>query len=165
MRTIAAEKRADGVFVAAGVELIEPQWEYPDGRTIPAHRIRLGDRLWSALEHAVYPDRPPLPRLSKWRMPLMLLRCRCGAFFVGAAQARLCPACKSVSVTASTKAAGRRFSQKRRLAPNPACRACGAPLTAERATKAFCSVKCRVAAFRARRHNQEQAAERPAGGL
>jgi hypothetical protein len=69
MRVI-AERRADGVYVAAGVELIEPEYRYqaplaPGGVWVtPSRTARLGDRLGKeTAKRLAQGDRPsrPLP--------------------------------------------------------------------------------------------------------
>jgi hypothetical protein len=86
-----------------------------------------------------------------WRMPLVLKACGCRAVFVADVRARRCPACQCAAVLASTRASLKRLRAKRRPALAGQCRDCGAPITATRSTKVFCSAKCRVAAHRASR--------------
>jgi hypothetical protein len=153
---VAAERRADGVYVAAGVELIEPETRHESTRgewVEPSRVARLGDRLrWQTakrLREAT--GHRDAYRVSYHRTPV-LKACACSAVFVGDSCSRHCPACKREADLLSTRAAVRRLRAKRRP-PRPLalqCRQCGAPMTAKRATKAFCSEKCRVAAHRAR---------------
>jgi hypothetical protein len=151
---VTAERRADGVYVAAGVELIEPETRHESQRggwVEPAWVIRLGERLRrqtaKRLREAIgYPSVGLYHRLP------VLKACACSAVFVGDSCSRHCPACKREAALLSARTAVRRLRAKRRP-PRPLalqCRQCGAPMTAKRATKAFCSEKCRVAAHRAR---------------
>jgi hypothetical protein len=152
---VAAERRADGVYVAAGVELIEPETRHESTRgewVEPSRVARLGDRLrWQTakrLREAT--GHRDAYRVSYHRTPV-LKACACSAVFVGDSCSRHCPACKREADLLSTRTAVRRLRAKRRP-PRPLalqCRQCGAPMTAKRATKAFCSEKCRVAAHRA----------------
>jgi hypothetical protein len=81
----------------------------------------------------------------------VLKACHCSAVFVGDSCARHCPACKREADLLSTRTAVRRFRAKQRQSPLVLqCRQCGAPMTAKRPSKAFCSEKCRVAAHRER---------------
>ena len=151
---VAAERRADGVYVAAGVELIEPETRHELTRgdwVEPARVTRLGERLrWQTanrLRKAI-----GYRSLGLYHRTLVLKACHCSAVFVGDSCSRHCPACKREADLLSTRTAVRRLRAKRRP-PRPLalqCRQCGAPMTAKRATKAFCSEKCRVAAHRAR---------------
>jgi hypothetical protein len=152
---VAAERRADGVYVAAGVELIEPETRHESTRgewVEPSRVARLGDRLrWQTakrLREAT--GHRDAYRVSYHRTPV-LKACACSAVFVGDSCSRHCPACKREADLLSTRTAVRRLRAKRRP-PRPLalqCSQCGAPMTAKRATKAFCSEKCRVAAHRA----------------
>jgi hypothetical protein len=151
---VAAERRADGVYIAAGVELIEPEIRHESTRgdwVEPSRVARLGDKLGSEtakrLREAT--GHRDAYRVSYHRPPV-LKACHCSAVFVGDSCSRHCPACKREADLLSTRAAVRRLRAKRRP-PRPLalqCRQCGAPMTAKRATKAFCSEKCRVAAHR-----------------
>jgi hypothetical protein len=151
---VAAERRADGVYVAAGVELIEPETRHESTRgewVEPSRVARLGDRLrWQTakrLREAT--GHRDAYRVSYHRTPV-LKACACSAVFVGDSCSRHCPACKREADLLSTRTAVRRLRAKQRQSPLALqCRQCGAPMTAKRATKAFCSEKCRVAAHRA----------------
>jgi hypothetical protein len=151
---IAAEKRADGVFVAAGVELVEPErrWETGHGfkGVTPRRVAKPGETLgWETANslRAACPDKRQYQPM--FFMPLVLKTCGCSAVFVGDTRTRRCPTCQRASALASTRASLRRRRAKRRSALAGQCRHCGAPMTAKLSTKAFCSVKCRVAAHRA----------------
>jgi hypothetical protein len=155
MRVI-AERRADGVYVAAGVELIEPEYRHqspraPGGAWVtPSLIVRLGDKLGSKTakrlrEATGHRD----PYQVSYNRPTVLKACRCSAVFVGDPSSRHCPACKREAALHATRAAVRRLRAKRRPPLAQQCRRCGAPMTAKRSTKAFCSEKCRVAAHRA----------------
>jgi hypothetical protein len=144
---VAAEKRADGVYVAAGVELIEPERRNPQplapgGARITLCRVAdLGDRL----------DYETTSRLrvatgKMFRRPLILKACHCGAAFVGDGAARYCPACERKASRASVH----RLRARRQPPLTQQCRQCGAPMTAKRSTKMFCSRTCWVAAHRQR---------------
>jgi hypothetical protein len=150
---VAAERRADGVYVAAGVELIEPETRHESTRgewVEPSRVARLGDRLrWQTakrLREAT--GHRDAYRVSYHRTPV-LKACACSAVFVGDSCSRHCPACKREADLLSTRTAVRRLRAKRRPPRPLQCSQCGAPMTAKRATKAFCSEKCRVAAHRA----------------
>ena len=155
---VTAERRADGVYVAAGVELIEPESRTPSplapgGAWVTRSQIaRLGDKLgWETAKRLreATGHRDPYPT-SYTRTPV-LKACACSAVFVGDSCTRHCPACKREADLLATRAAVRRFRAKQR---QPLlvlqCRQCGAPMTAKRPTKAFCSEKCRVVAHRER---------------
>jgi hypothetical protein len=148
---VTAERRADGVYVAAGVELIEPEFRHNFG-VRPARVARPGDKLGSetAKRLRAATGHRDAYRVSYHRPPV-LKACGCSAVFVGDSCSRHCPACKREADLLSTRAAVRRLRAKRRPPPPFAlqCRQCGAPMTAKRSTKAFCSEKCRVAAHRA----------------
>jgi hypothetical protein len=156
---VTAERRADGVYIAAGVELIEPEYRQESARApggvwiTPSKTARVGDKLgWHAekqLRAATGSDEHGPPGVRRTQM---LKRCACSAVFVGDQSARHCPACKRDANLRATLAAVRRLRAKRRppLALAQQCRQCNAPMTAKRSTKAFCSEKCRVAAHRAR---------------
>jgi hypothetical protein len=154
MASIPAEKRADGVFVAAGVELVEPEklWRSPYGRewVDPPHVTRLNERLrWETATRLRAAIADKLAGYGAFRMPLVLKTCRhCRTALVGLPSTRLCPACKHKAALASSRASAHRLRAKRREALDLHCRQCGAPLAAKRSTKAFCSAKCRVAARR-----------------
>src|SRR5580700_6794001 len=152
----AAERRADGVYVAAGVELIEPEYRHqsalaPGGVVVTPSRVaRLGDKLGT--ETAKRLRKATGHRSFSYTRTPVLKACHCAAVFVGDSCSRHCPACKREADLLSTRTAVRSLRAKRRP-PRPLalqCRQCGAPMTAKRATKAFCSEKCRVAAHRAR---------------
>jgi hypothetical protein len=156
---VAAERRADGVYVAAEIELIEPESRHqsalaPGGVWVsPSQVARLGDKLGSQTAKRLREaTRHRDPYQVGYHRPLVLKACRCSAVFVGDSCTRHCPACKREADLLSTRAAVRRLRAKRRPPPPLAlqCRQCGAPMMAKRSTKAFCSEKCRVAAHRAR---------------
>jgi hypothetical protein len=151
---VAAERRADGVYVAAGVELIEPEDRHqsplaPSGVWVTPSRVaRLGDKLgWQTakrLREATGHRDPP----RNYNRTPVLKACGCSAVFVGDSCTRHCPACKREADLLATRTAVRRFRAKRRQPLVLQCRQCDAPMTAKRSTKAFCSEKCRVAAHR-----------------
>jgi hypothetical protein len=91
------------------------------------------------------------------RSNLRLHRCRqCGAGFIAHAAARLCSAdCRKLAgKTSALKARATRTEtrQRRRESLAVICRQCGVPIEgASRSTRAYCSEKCRQAAYRARR--------------
>jgi hypothetical protein len=152
---IAAERREDGVFVAAGIELIEPE-QRGDTKTgrewvIPSKAVKLGERLGWQTQNRLRAAVPDVARgYQTGPNARFLLACHCGAAFVGAAQAVHCPPCKRAAALAATRAAVRRIRARRRSALPLACRQCGAPMTAKRSTRIFCSGNCRVAAHRAK---------------
>jgi hypothetical protein len=146
---VTAERRADGVYIAAEVELIEPEFRHNFG-VRPARVARPGDKLGSETAKRLREatgHRDPY-RVSYHRTPV-LKACHCSAVFVGDSCTRHCPACKREADLLSTRTAVRRFRAKQRQPPLVLqCRQCGAPMMAKRSTKAFCSEKCRVAAHR-----------------
>jgi hypothetical protein len=155
---VAAERRADGVYVAAEIELVEPEYRHQSARApegvwvTPSQVARLGDKLGSKTAKRLREATGHVPYQVSYNRPLVLKACHCSAVFVGDSCSRHCPACKREADLLSTRTAVRRLRAKRRP-PRPLalqCRQCGAPMTAKRATKAFCSEKCRVAAHRAR---------------
>jgi hypothetical protein len=118
----------------------------------PSKVARLGDKLgWETAkrvrEATGHRDRY---RVDYNRTPV-LKACRCSAVFLGDPCSRHCPACKREADLRATRAAVRRLRAKRRPPLAQQCRQCGAPMSAKRSTKAFCSEKCRVAAHRERR--------------
>ena len=150
---VAAERRADGVYIAAGVELIEPETRHQSTRgdwVEPARVTRLGERLrWQTakrLREAI-----GHPSVGLYHRTPVLKACHCSAVYVGDPCTRHCPACKREADLLATRAAVRRFRAKQR---QPLlvlqCRQCGAPMTAKRPTKAFCLEKCRVVVHRER---------------
>jgi hypothetical protein len=164
---VTTERRSDGVYVAAGVELIEPEYRHQSARGVwvtPKKVARLGDKLGTEtakhLREAT--GHRDAYRVSYHRPPV-LKACACSAVFVGDSCSRHCPACKREADLLSTRAAVRRLRAKRRP-PRPLalqCRQCGAPMMAKRSTKAFCSEKCRVAAHRERPRARENARMSP----
>jgi hypothetical protein len=151
---VAAERRADGVYIAAGVELIEPETRHESTRggwVEPSRVTRLGDRLrWQTAKRLREAIRHRDASVGLYHRTPVLKACHCSAVFVGDPCTRHCPACKREADLLATRTAVRRFRAKRRP-PAPLalqCRQCGAPMTAKRSTKAFCSEKCRVAAHR-----------------
>jgi hypothetical protein len=148
---VTAERRADGVHVAAGVELIEPEFRHNFG-VRPARVARLGDKLgWETakrLREAT--GHRDSDQISYNRTPV-LKACACSTVFVGDSCSRHCPACKREADLLSTRSAVRRFRAKQQRQPLVLqCLQCDAPMTAKRSTKAFCSEKCRLAAHRDR---------------
>ena len=82
---VAAERRADGVYIAAGVELIEPETRHQSTRgdwVEPARVTRLGDRLgWQTakrLREAI-----GHPSVGLYHRTPVLKACHCSAVFVG----------------------------------------------------------------------------------
>jgi hypothetical protein len=151
---VAAERRSDGVFVAAGVELVEPEFRSNVG-VRSAKIAKLGDSLgWETTKRlrAAVPDESGYrPRVY---MSLMLKACHCGAAFVGVSRAQHCPSCQREATLNAAREAVRRIRVSRRAPLAGTCRQCGAPMTAKRSTKAFCSGKCRMAANRARKGSE-----------
>ena len=148
---VAAERRADAVYIAAGVELIEPETRHQSTRgdwVEPSRVARLGDKLgWQTAKRL---RKATGHRSFSYTRTPVLKACACSAVFVGDSCSRHCPACKREADLLSTRTAVRRLRAKRRP-PRPLalqCRQCGAPMMAKRSTKAFCSEKCRVAAHR-----------------
>ena len=132
---VAAERRADGVYVAAGVELIEPEYRHqsalaPGGVVVTPSRVaRLGDKLGTETAKRLR-NATGHRSFSYTRTPVL---------------------CKREADLLSTLTAVGRFRAKQRQSPLALqCRQCGAPMTAKRPSKAFCSEKCRVAAHRER---------------
>jgi hypothetical protein len=149
---VAAERRADGVYIAAGVELIEPETRHQSthGDWVEPSRVaRLGDKLgWQTAKRL---RKATGHRSFSYTRTPVLKACACSAVFVGDSCTRHCPACKREADLLSTRTAVRRFRAKQRQSPLALqCRQCGAPMTAKRPSKAFCSEKCRVAAHRER---------------
>ena len=150
---VAAERRADGVYVAAGVELIEPEARHESTRgdwVEPSRVTRLGDKLgWQTAKRLR--EATSHPSVGLYHRTPLLKACHCSAVFVGDSCTRHCPACKREADLLATRTAVRRFRAKQR---QPLlvlqCRQCGAPMIAKRASRAFCSEKCRVAAHRER---------------
>jgi hypothetical protein len=149
---VAAERRADGVYIAAGVALIEPETRHQSTRgdwVEPSRVARLGDKLgWQTAKRL---RKATGHRSFSYTRTPVLKACACSAVFVGDSCTRHCPACKREADLLSTRTAVRRFRAKQRQSPLALqCRQCGAPMTAKRPSKAFCSEKCRVAAHRER---------------
>jgi hypothetical protein len=149
---VAAERRADGVYIAAGVELIEPETRHQSTRgdwVEPSRVARLGDKLgWQTAKRL---RKATGHRSFSYTRTPVLKACACSAVFVGDSCTRHCPVCKREADLLSTRTAVRRFRAKQRQSPLALqCRQCGAPMTAKRPSKAFCSEKCRVAAHRER---------------
>jgi hypothetical protein len=120
---VAAKRRADGVYVAAGVELIEPEFRHNFG-VRPPRIARLGERLGSETEtrfRKATAHRDPYS--VSYHRTLILKACSCSAVFVGDARASLCPACKREADLRSTRASVRRLRAKRRPPPNSAASA------------------------------------------
>jgi hypothetical protein len=161
---VTAERRADGLYVAAGVELIEPEYRHqseraPGGAWVTPSRVaRLGDKLGSETakrlrEATGHRD----PYQVSYHRPSVLKACHCSAVFVGDPCSRHCPACKREAALRATRVAVRRLRANRRPPLAQQCRQCNAPMTARRSTKAFCSDRCRQ---RARRLWLRKSAER-----
>ena len=149
---VTTERRSDGVYVAAGVELIEPETRHQSTRgdwVEPSRVARLGDKLgWQTAKRL---RKATGHRSFSYTRTPVLKACACSAVFVGDSCTRHCPACKREADLLSTRTAVRRFRAKQRQSPLALqCRQCGAPMTAKRPSKAFCSEKCRVAAHRER---------------
>jgi hypothetical protein len=149
---VAAERRADGVYIAAGVALIEPETRHQSTRgdwVEPSRVARLGDKLgWQTAKRL---RKATGHRSFSYTRTPVLKACACSAVFVGDSCTRHCPACKREADLLSTLTAVGRFRAKQRQSPLALqCRQCGAPMTAKRPSKAFCSEKCRVAAHRER---------------
>jgi hypothetical protein len=153
---VTAERRADGVYVAAGVELIEPETRHESTRgdwVEPSRITRLGDRLrWQTAKRLREAIGHREASVGLYHRTPVLKACHCSAVFVGDSCTRHCPACKREADLLSTRTAVRRFRAKQQRQPLVLqCRQCDAPMTAKRSTKAFCSEKCRVAAHRENR--------------
>jgi hypothetical protein len=95
-----AERRVDGVYVAAGVELIEPESLHqsalaPGGVWVtPSQVARLGDKLgWETAKRLREATGHRDPSRNYNRTPV-LKACGCSAVFVGDSCTRHCPACK-----------------------------------------------------------------------
>jgi hypothetical protein len=158
---ITAEQRDDGVYVAAGVELIEPEERHPSPLAsggfwiTPSKTARVGDRLgYKTINRLREATGHRSPYHVHSHKPSVLKRCRCSAVFVGARNSRDCPACKSEADRRTTLAAVHRLRAARRPPLAQRCRQCDGPMTAKRSTKAFCSGKCRIAAHRAAQRGQ-----------
>jgi hypothetical protein len=115
----------------------------------PSRVARLGDKLgWQTAKRL---RKATGHRSFSYTRTPVLKACRCSAVFVGDSCTRHCPACKREADLLATRTAVRRFRAKQRQSPLALqCRQCGAPMTAKRPSKAFCSEKCRVAAHRER---------------
>jgi hypothetical protein len=145
-----AEQRADGVYVAAGVELIE-RVEYWTTVPRPNDRkrsLKIGDKImeWELAQRLCAAAKVAPSQTAP--QAAFLKACPCARAFVGDPQARYCPACKQAARLGSTCAAVRRLRAKQRGPLNRTCRQCGATMTARRLTKVFCSGVCRKAAHR-----------------
>ena len=153
---VAAARRADGVYIAAGVELIEPETRHESTRgdwVEPSRVARLGDRLcWQTAKRLREAIGHRDAFVGLYHRTPVLKACHCAAVFVGDPCTRHCPACKREANLLATRTAVRRFRAKQRPPPPLAlqCRHCNAPMMSKRSTKAFCSEKCRVAAHRER---------------
>jgi hypothetical protein len=113
---IAAERRADGVYVAAGVELVEPE----NRRT-----ARLGEWLgWQTIKRL-----RDATGCHVRRRP-MLKACACSAVFVGDPAALNCLDCARKAALSQTRAAGRRLRARRRLPLAERCHGSGEPMAA-----------------------------------
>ena len=98
---VLAERRPDGVYVAAGVELIEPEYRYqaplaPGGVWVTPSRVaRLGDKLGTNTAKRLRKasgSRDPYP--VSYNRPSVLKACACSAVYVGDPCTRHCPNCK-----------------------------------------------------------------------
>jgi hypothetical protein len=81
----------------------------------------------------------------------------CSTVFIGGFGACRCLSCRADIKRANLHRASMKRADKRAAerAATLTCRRCGSAIAdSARSTKAFCSDRCRVAAFRARRHNQ-----------
>ena len=139
---VAAERRADGVYVAAGVELIEPEYRHESARApggvwvTPSKVARLGDKLGAETAKRLASDRRSQFQLYQDAGPqsvrlLLRLRLRPLHAPLPGLQARGRP----------SNASG---PSGDRLCPTvPRVQRAD---DGERSTKAFCSENCRVAA-------------------
>jgi hypothetical protein len=92
---VAAERRADGVYIAAGVELIEPETrhESPRGDWVEPSRVtRLGDRLrWQTAKRLREAIGHRDASVGLYHRTPVLKACHCSAVFVGDPCTRHCP--------------------------------------------------------------------------
>jgi hypothetical protein len=106
---IAAERRADGVYVAAGVELVEPE---------NRRAARLGEALgWQMIK------RLRDATGCRVRRRPMLKACGCSTVFLGDRAALTCPNCARKAAIAQI----RRLRARRRLLLAESCRECVPP--------------------------------------
>jgi hypothetical protein len=155
---VTAERRADGIYVAAGVEPIEPESRTPSplapggAWVTPSQIARLGDKLgWETAKRLREATGHRDSYDASYTRTPVLKACACSAVFVGDSCTRHCPACKREADLIATRAAVLRFRAKQQRQPLVLhCHQCDAPMTAKRSTKALCSDKCRVAAHRER---------------
>ena len=115
---VAAERRADGVYIAAGVALIEPETRHQSTRgdwVEPSRVARLGDKLgWQTAKRL---RKATGHRSFSYTRTPVLKACACSAVFVGDSCTRHCPACKREADLLSTRTAVRRFRAKQRQSP------------------------------------------------
>jgi hypothetical protein len=118
---VAAERRADGVYVAAGVELIEPETRHQSthGDWVEPSRVaRLGDKLgWQTAKRLR--EATSHPSVGLYHRTPILKACHCSAVFVGDSCTRHCPACKREADLLSIRTAVRRFRAKQRQSLSP----------------------------------------------
>ena len=109
---IAAERRADGVYIAAGVELVEPE---------SRRATRLGEALgWQMIK------RLRDATGCRVRRRPMLKACGCSTVFVGDRAALTCPDCARKAAIAQIQ----RLRAKRRPLLAESCRECVLPQSA-----------------------------------
>ena len=110
---VAAERRADGVYIAAGVELIEPETRHQSTRgdwVEPSRVARLGDKLgWQTAKRL---RKATGHRNFSYTRTPVLKACACSAVFVGDSCTGHCPACKREADLLPTRTAVRRFRAK-----------------------------------------------------
>jgi hypothetical protein len=84
---VAAERRADGVYVAAGVELIEPETRHESTRggwVEPSRVTRLGDRLrWQTAKRLREAIGHRDVSVGLYHRTPVLKACHCSTVFVG----------------------------------------------------------------------------------
>ena len=92
---VAAERRADGVYIAAGVALIEPETRHQSTRgdwVEPSRVARLGDKLgWQTAKRL---RKATGHRSFSYTRTPVLKACACSSVYVGDPCTRHCPACK-----------------------------------------------------------------------
>jgi hypothetical protein len=114
---ITAERRADGVYVAAGIELIEPENRMLAPGQVPGQTVRVGDGLaWQTIKRL-----RDATGCHVVRRP-MLKACACSAIFVGDPVALNCPDCARKVALVQRRAANQRFRAKRRPPLGEHCR-------------------------------------------
>ena len=112
---ITAERRADGVYVAAGVELVEPEnGILTQGWVTSGRTARVGEGLgWRTIKRL-----RDATGCRARRRP-MLKACACSAVFVGDQAALNCPDCARKAAKVQMRAARLRQRARRRLPPGP----------------------------------------------